>query len=102
MSKKGWNPSDSDPRLHAKSLVFRRISSEESPKNGVLPAKLPANCGFSGKNAMPPIESGRFEPVADRDVSEVSKGYTPFHDADVIYAKVTSCMENGRQLCKRA
>jgi type I restriction enzyme, S subunit len=41
-------------------------------------------------------ESGRFEPFGDRKVSEVRKGYTPFRDGDVIFAKVTPCMENGK------
>ena len=41
-------------------------------------------------------ESGRFEPLGDRKVAEVRKGYTPFRDGDVIFAKVTPCMENGK------
>jgi type I restriction enzyme S subunit len=41
-------------------------------------------------------ESGRFESLGDRKVSEVRKGYTPFRDGDVIFAKVTPCMENGK------
>ena len=41
-------------------------------------------------------ESGRFEPLEDRKVSQVKKGYTPFKDGDVIFAKVTPCMENGK------
>jgi len=41
-------------------------------------------------------ESGRFEPLGDRKVVEVRKGYTPFRDGDVIFAKVTPCMENGK------
>ena len=41
-------------------------------------------------------ESGRFEPLGDRKVAEVCKGYTPFRDGDVIFAKVTPCMENGK------
>ncbi len=41
-------------------------------------------------------ESGRFEPLEDRRVAEVSKGYTPFRDGDVLFAKVTPCMENGK------
>jgi type I restriction enzyme, S subunit len=41
-------------------------------------------------------ESGRFEPLGDRKVREVRKGYTPFRDGDVIFAKVTPCMENGK------
>ena len=41
-------------------------------------------------------ESGRFEPLGDRKVADVRKGYTPFRDGDVIFAKVTPCMENGK------
>ncbi len=41
-------------------------------------------------------ESGRFESLGDRKVVEVRKGYTPFRDGDVIFAKVTPCMENGK------
>ncbi|MDA1274473.1 MAG: hypothetical protein O2960_10550 [Verrucomicrobia bacterium] len=41
-------------------------------------------------------ESGRFEPLGDRKVAEVRKGYTPFRDGDVLFAKVTPCMENGK------
>ncbi len=41
-------------------------------------------------------ESGQFTPLGDKKVSEVRKGYTPFRDGDVIFAKVTPCMENGK------
>ncbi len=41
-------------------------------------------------------ESGRFEPLGDRKVADVRKGYTPFRDGDVLFAKVTPCMENGK------
>jgi len=41
-------------------------------------------------------ESGQFQPLGDRKVGEVRKGYTPFRDGDVIFAKVTPCMENGK------
>jgi len=41
-------------------------------------------------------ESGRFESLGDRKVAELRKGYTPFRDGDVIFAKVTPCMENGK------
>lgn len=41
-------------------------------------------------------ESGRFKPLGDRKVAEVRKSYTPFRDGDVIFAKVTPCMENGK------
>jgi type I restriction enzyme S subunit len=41
-------------------------------------------------------ESGRFTPLGDKKVGEVKKGYTPFRDGDVLFAKVTPCMENGK------
>src|SRR5216683_4594998 len=31
-----------------------------------------------------------------KQFSEVSKGYTRFRDGDVIFAKITPCMENGK------
>jgi type I restriction enzyme S subunit len=31
-----------------------------------------------------------------RTLSEVQKGYTPFSDGDVLWAKITPCMENGK------
>lgn len=41
-------------------------------------------------------ESGRFTPIEDRRVKDVRKRYTPFRDGDVLFAKVTPCMENGK------
>ena len=32
----------------------------------------------------------------ERPVAEVSKGYTSFEDGDVLFAKITPCMENGK------
>lgn len=45
--------------------------------------------------------SGRFAPHEDRKVGEVRKGYTSFRDGDVIFAKVTPCMENGKAAVMR-
>ena len=41
-------------------------------------------------------ESGRFSPPENKKVGDVKKGYTPMRDGDVIFAKVTPCMENGK------
>lgn len=41
-------------------------------------------------------ESGKFKPLGDKRVGECRKGYTPFRDGDVLFAKVTPCMENGK------
>jgi len=32
----------------------------------------------------------------DRKYSEVEKGFTPFKDGDILFAKITPCMENGK------
>jgi type I restriction enzyme S subunit len=41
-------------------------------------------------------ESGRLDPQQLRDLGEVRRGYTHFEDNDVIFAKITPCMENGK------
>lgn len=37
----------------------------------------------------------------DRPIAEVSKGYTSFEDGDVLFAKITPCMENGKAALAR-
>ena len=34
--------------------------------------------------------------LKSRPLAEVSKGYTPFNEGDVLWAKITPCMENGK------
>ncbi len=47
---------------------------------------------------MPAVEaeSGRIDVSATRKFGEVKKGYTPFYEGDVLFAKITPCMENGK------
>lgn len=40
--------------------------------------------------------SGKIDLTETKKYAEVKKGYTPFFDGDVIFAKVTPCMENGK------
>ncbi|MCY7287735.1 MAG: restriction endonuclease subunit S, partial [Cryobacterium sp.] len=61
---------------------------DAEPADDALASFIPMRCVEE--------ESGRFEPLGDRKVSEVRKGYTPFRDGDVLFAKVTPCMENGK------
>lgn len=44
-------------------------------------------------------ESGKIELTQTRKYSEVKKGYTPMGNGDIIFAKVTPCMENGKIAC---
>jgi len=41
-------------------------------------------------------ESGRIEVSQVRRLAAVKKGYTPFREGDVLFAKITPCMENGK------
>lgn len=39
---------------------------------------------------------GRIAGTQTRTVDEVKKGFTPFSDRDVLFAKITPCMQNGK------
>jgi len=41
-------------------------------------------------------ETGRLDATTARPWAEVRKGYTPFQEGDVLFAKITPCMENGK------
>ncbi len=47
---------------------------------------------------MPAVEaeSGKIDVSQIRTFGEVKKGYTPFKKEDVLFAKITPCMENGK------
>ena len=40
--------------------------------------------------------AGEITVLEERPLAEVSKGYTSFKDGDVLFAKITPCMENGK------
>ncbi|AYH43625.1 restriction endonuclease subunit S [Azoarcus sp. DN11] len=40
--------------------------------------------------------SGGIDVTAIRKFADVKKGYTPFREGDVLFAKITPCMENGK------
>jgi type I restriction enzyme, S subunit len=52
---------------------------------------------------MPAVDadSGAITQSVDRPYTEVSKGFTAFRDGDVIMAKITPCMENGKAAIAR-
>jgi type I restriction enzyme, S subunit len=47
---------------------------------------------------MPAVEaeSGAIDVSQERPFLEVKKGFTPFKEGDVLFAKITPCMENGK------
>jgi type I restriction enzyme S subunit len=40
--------------------------------------------------------TGQMDATVERPWDEVRKGYTPFREGDVLFAKITPCMENGK------
>lgn len=49
---------------------------------------------------MPAVEAltNKVDVSATRTFAEVKKGYTPFSSGDVLFAKITPCMENGKMV----
>jgi len=45
--------------------------------------------------------TGRMDATAVRRFGEVKKGYTVFREGDVLFAKITPCMENGKMAVAR-
>ena len=45
--------------------------------------------------------TGRMDPSTVRPFAEVKKGYTVFRENDVLFAKITPCMENGKMAVAR-
>ncbi|HEY9036827.1 MAG TPA: hypothetical protein VIM96_08975 [Pseudomonadales bacterium] len=47
---------------------------------------------------MPAVgaESGTIDIGEEKRFSDVKKGFTPFLEGDVLFAKITPCMENGK------
>lgn len=56
---------------------------------------LESNVSFVPMSAVDEY-SGKIVDSVPRKYKEVSKGYTHFSDGDVIFAKITPCMENGK------
>lgn len=53
---------------------------------------------------MPAVEAetGRIDTTDTRQLSEVRRGYTPFQEGDVLFAKITPSMENGKSAVTQA
>lgn len=68
------------------------------PRSDTLPSKAPVTFV-----PMPAVdeEIGAITKPQTRPFSEVRKGYTAFQEGDVIMAKITPCMENGKAAVAR-
>jgi type I restriction enzyme S subunit len=54
-----------------------------------------SSVSFLPMDAVSDGATGEFT-LAERQLSEVSKGYTPFINGDILWAKITPCMQNGK------
>jgi len=75
-------------RLSDICVVNPKLSQEELPKEGALVTFIPMSAIDATLGAINAPELRNYE--------EVAKGYTPFLENDVLFAKVTPCMENGK------
>jgi type I restriction enzyme, S subunit len=65
--------------------------------NPSLPQRpaLNTKCSFVSMENVDDV-TGKIARKQVRYISEVQKGYTPFQNGDVLFAKITPCMENGK------
>lgn len=68
------------------------------PDRGLLPDDL--DVSFVPMAAVE-AATGRMDATAVRRFGEVKKGYTVFREGDVLFAKITPCMENGKMAVAR-
>ncbi len=69
--------------------------SEINPRRPALQRHDDAPTSFVPMAAVDEIE-GRFAEIQLKPYREVKKGYTYFEEDDVVFAKITPCMENGK------
>ena len=79
---KGW----AEPRLDECAHINPPLNADVSPETPVSFVPMPAVSEVEGA-----ITSASVRPFR-----EASKGYTRFREGDVIFAKITPCMENGK------
>lgn len=65
---------------------------EVSPRTPKMPSDM--DVSFLGMTDV--SEDGKIINNNVRKYAEVSKGYTPFRDGDILVAKITPCFENGK------
>jgi len=81
----------------ARSLVSLSEAVELNPKPDRSSLTDQTLVSFVPMSAVE-AESGRMDASTIRPYGEVKKGYTHFRDGDVLFAKITPCMENGKMV----
>jgi type I restriction enzyme, S subunit len=68
---------------------------EINPSHQDHHADLDDECSFIPMDCINEIE-GKITRFHKRMIRDMDKGYTPFQENDVLFAKITPCMENGK------
>lgn len=82
--------------------VFKNFPTKYISEFGKINPRLHTNdLGEKDLVSFVPMESvdellGKVKRLETKQFSEVKNGYTPFEDSDILWAKITPCMENGK------
>ena len=84
-------------RLRSNPAVTKPLSAyvDVNPRTNFSKVDEDTIVGFIPMKAVADGATGEYT-VAERPMSEVRKGYTPFINGDVLWAKITPCMQNGK------
>jgi type I restriction enzyme, S subunit len=81
-------------------MALSEICEINPKRNGVERLRGDADVSFVPMAAVDEV-SGTIVRQEVRKVDAVTKGYTPFRNGDVLFAKITPCMENGKAAVAR-
>ncbi|MBZ4401594.1 restriction endonuclease subunit S [Myxococcus sp. AS-1-15] len=83
---------------HLPSNWAEALLSEVTEINPPNPSKVPSDSALVSFVPMAAVEemTGRMDATVAKKWSEVRKGYTRFQEGDVVMAKITPSMENGK------
>ena len=84
MNQKQWPRK----RLGEVVIINPRLQKEKLPSPGTIVSFLPMAAVDESRGVIAACET--------RQYREVAKGYTPFQNGDVLFAKITPCMQNGK------
>ena len=76
-------------------LVKHCDISEINPKLSIEIQNDETPATFIPMKAVEPLK-GNIDLSDQKPFKKLKKGYTPFEDGDIIFAKITPCMENGK------
>lgn len=76
-----------------KSVPLSEVAEINPKITNSLPSEI--ECSFVPMDCIDE-KQGKITQIQIRNVQEVLRGYTPFQENDVLVAKITPCMENGK------